>query len=215
MEHALSHCERLGLNVIPLIQRDKRPALRSWFQYQQTATTQEQRARWFSRPANIGIVTGAVSDLIVVDCDTVEVWRRLVAAEPRFQQTLTVRTGRGMHIYIRPDGETASTAFVLDGVTNHVKGDGGYVVGFGSVHPSGALYEAVNAFDPIRYSVPALLSLLRSIGAAVGRSSHGGKGRSAQQFPDPGDASVAELFEAWKIQARRRLDEGGHVARSV
>jgi hypothetical protein len=58
-----------GLNVIPVIHKDKRPAL-AWEEYHTRKSTQEEIAEWFNRPANIGIVHGAVSDnYITLDLD--------------------------------------------------------------------------------------------------------------------------------------------------
>src|SRR5690606_33283679 len=62
---------RRGWSVIPLRPREKRPDIRSWAKYQQQAASVEQVQRYWERhpDANIGIVTGAVSGLVVLDVD--------------------------------------------------------------------------------------------------------------------------------------------------
>ena len=70
--HAAEYVER-GWSVIPL--RGKRPAIPSWTEYQTRRPTQDEIRSWFSNssgstPPNIGIVTGSISGLVVVDCDT-------------------------------------------------------------------------------------------------------------------------------------------------
>lgn len=58
-----------GLNVIPVIYKDKRPAL-AWEEYHTRQSTPEEIGEWFSRPMNLGIVHGAVSDnYITIDLD--------------------------------------------------------------------------------------------------------------------------------------------------
>ncbi|OYU73025.1 MAG: hypothetical protein CFE32_22070, partial [Alphaproteobacteria bacterium PA3] len=53
--------------------------------------------------------------------------------------TIMVRTGKGRHIYFRhPGGKIANRAGFLPGMD--IRGDGGYIVGPGSIHPSGASY---------------------------------------------------------------------------
>src|SRR5713101_1838848 len=74
-----------GLSVIPLdhpaetTQTDpkrigKVPALSSWKRFQDTHATDDNLLEWFGngRCRNIAIVTGAVSNVVVVDCDTPE-----------------------------------------------------------------------------------------------------------------------------------------------
>ena len=61
-----------GYSVIPLRLDNKKPALNSWLEYQTRRPTDEEVYRWFGGSAkrNIGIITGAVSGLCVVDLDS-------------------------------------------------------------------------------------------------------------------------------------------------
>ena len=192
--------EALGLNLIPLIYRDKRPALPAWAEYQERQSTSEERAAWFSRKRNVGIVCGAVSDLLVVDCDNPEVYAALIAAEPAFARAMQVRTGRGVHIYLRPEGEAKTMPFVLCGVTNHLKSDGGYVVAAPSIHPSGARYELALNDGPLSYSVAQLLELLRGLGAEFRALTPVRRKRAPKvAHPEPEeDVDVYELYRRWK-----------------
>jgi len=88
-----------GWSVLPLC--GKRPAVASWREYQTRRASLDELRTWFSRDnANVGVVTGAMSGLVVVDCDTPDdarFWQK------RFPQTpLAVATGRGgSHYYYR------------------------------------------------------------------------------------------------------------------
>lgn len=124
---------RFGLRVFPVAPRGKKPLLRGW-QSSATSDPDVAEAIWASRPeANIGVACGG--GLIVVDTDTPageEAVRELGVAK-----TATVTTGRGRHFYLR--GESRNRTDLLPGVD--VRGAGGYVVGPGSLHPSGTEYR--------------------------------------------------------------------------
>ncbi|MCB1116040.1 MAG: bifunctional DNA primase/polymerase, partial [Chlamydiia bacterium] len=69
LEAARSYVAR-GFSVIPIRANGKRPA-EDWEQYQHTLPTGEQLTEWFdTTDLNIGIVTGAVSGIYVIDVDT-------------------------------------------------------------------------------------------------------------------------------------------------
>ena len=68
---------------------------------------------------------------------------RYAASSARPSPTFTVRTGKGLHYYFEPPAgvalgnrEGSFTTFQID-----VRGQGGYVVGPGSLHAGGARYE--------------------------------------------------------------------------
>ncbi len=57
-----------GLSVIPLLSGGKKPAIESWLPYQSKIASAEQIIEWFSgQDYNLGIITGEISDLTVVD----------------------------------------------------------------------------------------------------------------------------------------------------
>lgn len=90
---------------------------------------------------NYGILTGPVSDLLVIDVDTED--SAAVFAGWDLPETLTVRSGRssgvGRHFYYRWPADLVRVPNRLDGV--ELKGPGRQVVGPGSMHPSGRRYE--------------------------------------------------------------------------
>ena len=122
------HLYRLGFSVIPL-RADKRPAVR-WKRYQHEHATPADLDHWFGledfRP---GIVCGAVSGLVVVDCDAWETARR-VEGSPG-SSPLRQRTRRGVHFGYRlaPDDETRNQQRV-GGLPIDIRGNGGYVVAY-------------------------------------------------------------------------------------
>ena len=97
---------------------------------------------WQQDPSrNIGIATGE-SDLCVLDFDSqqdIPDWLKEI-------KTYKVKTSRGVHIYFR--GARPGTKLrVGDKVVGDIKSIGGYVLGEGSIHPTGAVYEAIDGSE--------------------------------------------------------------------
>ncbi len=141
LKEALRYLE-MGLSVIPLRHKDKKPLI-SWDDYQKRRPQEWEVKEWWATwpDANIGIVTGRVSGLVVVDVDGekgLETAKRL-----GLPKGPTVKTGKGYHRYFRHPGNGRVSNFQcrssLEGVD--LRGDGGYVVAPPSIHESGKHYE--------------------------------------------------------------------------
>lgn len=116
-------------------------------------TRAELKKLFVERPsANFGIITGAASRLIVLDVDGPEGEMSLDMLEEvngSLPKTVTVRTGRGRHLYFRTNaGESIRNTAGKLGIGLDVRGNGGYVVGVGSIHPGGAMYRYATGFTP-------------------------------------------------------------------
>jgi hypothetical protein len=102
--------------------------------------------RWLL--ANVGVRTGAVSGLVVIDIDPqhggLETIRRIHAEHP-LPQGLRVRTGSGgWHLYFaHPGHRISNSAGTVLGPGVDVRGDGGYVIAPPSNHVSGGKYRWV------------------------------------------------------------------------
>jgi hypothetical protein len=137
-----------GIAVIPIIYKDKKPAV-AWKPYVQTLPTEQELKSWFINDlSNYAIICGW-RNLAVIDFDTVSEyaqWRLWAADQGGAAKMISelayrVTTARGMHVYIRllESMRTLKIPNRLD-----VKCSGGYVLGAGSIHPSGAEYTAMN-----------------------------------------------------------------------
>jgi replicative DNA helicase len=112
-----------------------------WKEYQDRHPTEQEINQWFddSPDANIGIITGKISNLVVFDLDS-EGAVEYAEDEGGFPDTVKVKTGKGYHIYMQYPG------FEVRGSVNKkldidIRADGGYVVAPPSVHGSGNIYE--------------------------------------------------------------------------
>jgi len=117
---------------------------------------------WDSRKhLNVGIATGEKSGIFVIDIDSDEGlinFQNLLGVD-KLPSTLTVKTAKGYHIYYKyPDEPVITKSRILDGVD--VRGDGGYVIGPGSNHASGAVYEFINPLADIEVAPDAVLELV-------------------------------------------------------
>ena len=126
---------------MPVQARSKLP-VGKWARFQHERATSDEITHWQRAGFNAGIVTGAISNIVALDCDSleaVEEAHRLGVAP----DTVTVRTAKGAHFYFRHPGVPVpnKTRF-LPGMD--LRGDGGFVVAPGSIHPDGAAYEWIN-----------------------------------------------------------------------
>lgn len=115
-----------GFSIIPL-GINKRPLINSWKQYQETRTTEKEFLEWLEKypQMQLGIVTGKISGLVVVDIDD---YKKDFKIEIDLPQTVTVKTGSGgTHYYYKYPNEEVPNA--ADAVKKwDIRGDGGYVV---------------------------------------------------------------------------------------
>jgi len=120
---------------------------------------------WFGEdapPANIGVVTGEISGITVIDIDIgegkfgAETWAELIRehGEP---QTLTAETGSGgMHALFKYNSALKTSSNTL-GKGVDCRNDGGYIVAAPSRHRSGGVYKWLNWGDELA-TLPAHLS---------------------------------------------------------
>ncbi len=177
LDHALFYAGR-GFSVIPIQPGGKRPLVR-WQRFQSERPDEATIRRWLRRwpEANLAIVTGAVSDLVVLDVDPAHGGDdSLAALERRFgrlPETVEVLTGGGgRHLWFRhPGGFFPNRAGIRPGLD--IRGDGGYVVVPPSLHPSGRRYLFEVDHHPEDVEVAPMPDWLRDLDSlGVHRSGH-------------------------------------------
>src|SRR5829696_9163515 len=141
---------RRGWSPIPLKPRSKEPNLRELRPYLTRKATKEELDAW---PwSGVGIVTGHVSDVLVLDVDGPEGEAEL--KKYRHPATPTARTaGGGLHLYFRHPEQYVRTGIrVAPGLD--VKASGGYVVAPPSVGENGRAYEWILSPDDAELADP-------------------------------------------------------------
>ena len=115
----------------------------SWKQYQTQRRAFNEIG--FQQGENAGIVTGEISNLLVLDIDNEELFKSACEQQGwTVPETFEVTTGKGRHLYFNypQDGRRYRNIAQGEKYGIDARGDGGYVVAPGSVHlERGTLYR--------------------------------------------------------------------------
>lgn len=144
-DQAIEYVE-LGFSVIP-VRPDKRPLIR-WQEYQQKRANKRQIRKWWSQwpNANVGIVTGSISGIMVVDVDSQTGHDTLNNYLPENLLTPVVNTpSGGWHYYFRYKKGLVNRARTITDCD--VRTDGGYIVAPGSCGKNGLAYSWLKNLD--------------------------------------------------------------------
>lgn len=205
LEYALEYLSR-GWSVIPIDPEGKTPYV-EWSRYQVERPSVAEVKGWFSwDEMNIGVVTGKVSGIVVVDVDASRGGLDTMASLS-LQSNYMVRTGGGgIHLYYAyPESvsKVKNTVDIFPGVD--IRGDGGYVVAPPSLHQSGVRYEWIsygtNGVSPLP---PAILDKI--VAKAQDSPKEPPNPLGSKVLPlDVADKVVGELAPFWTEGKRHSL----------
>lgn len=153
-------CRGRGYSIIPVKKSDKRPLIK-WTEYQKRLPTHEEIKDWYRQwpNANIALITGALSGIMIVDVDTEKGQENLNEFLPDSLIVPTLRTpGGGWHYYFQYKPGLVNKARVIDGVD--VRTDGGYAVIPPSLGPKGKNYEWMKGLKITDVDLPAMPDFL-------------------------------------------------------
>jgi hypothetical protein len=143
----------LGIRVHPLKPRSKKPYLPGYTRLATTDTA--QICAWWTKwpDANIGIITGAASNVIALDIDNrrggEQSLRMLEAQHVELPVTWQYSTADGFRmLFLHPQGVQLRHGELAPGVELFSDLGNSNIVGPGSVHPTGHLYEWMDCYDP-------------------------------------------------------------------
>jgi len=113
---AALYYQKMGLSVIP-VSRDKRPKIK-WEPFQKVKADETMIRAWFKRwpNANIGIVTGNISGVTVLDADSDDAFALLNEYLPESFSTPTVKTPKGKHLYFQFTSEFSNAVKLLSDI---------------------------------------------------------------------------------------------------
>lgn len=141
MNRAIDYLNR-GFSIMPL-SKDKRPLLKTWKQFQTTHPSNTIVKYWWTQSpdANVGIITGRLSNLTVIDVDGnkggFESLKKL-----GISSQFVVVTGNGLHLYFQFNEKmkTWKEKWKKELPGLDVRSEGGYVMAPPSIHPNGRRY---------------------------------------------------------------------------
>ncbi len=171
LEAALKYAEK-GFSVIPVAQ-NKIPLIK-WEPYQKQRATKENIQTWWKDhpQANIGLVTGEISNLLVVDCDTPESTQRIQETIPENLIVPCEKTPRGgMHFFFSHSEGFVNRAKVA--IDTDIRTSGGYCAVAPSINGNGRRWEwvvSLHDFDPPEIAI-GLKALLKDNNNSLYRES--------------------------------------------
>jgi hypothetical protein len=160
---------RRGWSVLPIVPATKKPPKDfRWAEYQKRLPTEEEIEQWWRDRPNlgVGIITGKVSNLIVLDVDT----NKGADANSVYEQYPTgvvSRTGSGgghfFYQYPKDRDHVPNVVGRENGRPNglDLRADGGYVVAPPTLHPSGRRYRWIENDRPKAMPTPLLSRVLQ------------------------------------------------------
>ena len=128
-----------GFSVMPLKKLEKRPSLSNWKFLQERLPTRDEIESWFGYhpDLNIGIITGEISGISVLDLDHAKKeeddhgWENLKKGGwifPSKEETPIIKTPHGYQIYYDYDKDMPTTTNFFGYKNVDTRNDGGYVV---------------------------------------------------------------------------------------
>lgn len=204
---ALKYLKQLHYSVFP-VNQDKKPLIK-WEPYQKRLPTEEEINNWWNKfpNANIGIATGIISGIAVIDLDEVE------KAKPVLQELISdslvfpiVKTpSGGEHWYFTcTDGNIRNNVRIIPGAD--FRGNGGYVVAPPSVNGNGGAWKWTNNINPTNTHLPFLpLQYKEYLSINVLKGEYEGGKEVVDR--NPVSTTVYKMFEKG-----RRDDDIFHVA---
>lgn len=131
-----------------LFLRECKKPLLGWKEYQDRLPTVDEVNNWFNMnpEANIGIITGAISNLVVfdLDSDAAVQYAEELGGFPEY--TVKVKSRRGYHIYMRHPGFNVKNQ-VSEKLEIDIRADGGLIMAPPSTHGSGSQYQWAEGFS--------------------------------------------------------------------
>jgi hypothetical protein len=184
LQWALFYAEEMEFSIIP-IRQDKKSHIK-WQEFQERRATSDEIEGWWRKwpDAMIGIVTGKVSNLFVIDCDSRDGYDLFVDYLPDYFPLPMAKTPRGgRHLYFSyEDLELTVGVKVLPDVD--YRGEGGYVIAPRSVNDSGGKYSWFKDCRIENIDLPALPDALNNLFIDIYRGNASSDAQKSQSATD-------------------------------
>lgn len=197
--------QEMAFSVIP-VQKNKKPYI-AWEKYQQERASIEQIKEWWEKypTANVGVVTGVISGIDVIDIDSSEALTALETFLPENLITPIAKTpGGGWHYYHKSTGLGNSVGFIKD---CDFRGIGGYIVAppsQGENEKPYAWLTSLSIFELMPADIPEnIIKLLKS-------AARGTQDSSDTQQPLPSSDWLARAMRGVKAGERNAI--GAEIA---
>jgi hypothetical protein len=150
----------LGFSVLPINPQNKNPFIK-WKEFESRIAAEDEIREWWRKWPNamLGIVTGTISGVVVVDIDEPKGAEELSKIIPDSLLIPTVKTPRGgQHLYFKsPTPAIGNNTRIVPGCD--FRGEGGYIIAPPSMNGEGNAYEWVQGLSFAEASPPPLPEL--------------------------------------------------------
>jgi len=148
---------KMGFSLFPA-GKDKKPAVTEWKKYQTRFPTDKEIAAWERAKYNIAIVTGKLSNLLVIDTDNAKATAEFEELLGDLFEAPIVKTPRGgRHYYFRLDSRFPSNKTLLgESKKIDIRSEGGYVLAPKSRTKDGAYTWTKNSHI-MKITIPELV----------------------------------------------------------
>ena len=154
--------KRTEFRFVLVSKRAKAPVEKQWTTINNYRVDNQKLRNWLAQSGNYGVCCG-YGGLVVVDSDDPLIAER---SQERLGVTFRVRSGsgRGFHDYFTVEGMHKKEIFEPDGKhLGEAQFVGQMVIGPGSMHPSGGIYEIVNDTPICNVTVEKFTSAFRDV----------------------------------------------------
>jgi hypothetical protein len=116
----------IGYSIMPI--GDNKKPLIGWEEFQDRKAEPKEIVEWWRKypAANVGIITGSISKIFVVDFDSNDARSKINEHLPAGFETVEAKTPKGHHMYFCYDNMIKNSVGILPSVD--IRGEGGYVV---------------------------------------------------------------------------------------
>jgi len=205
-----------GYSVIPILppqadskgkDKAKKPPI-GWLPYQTQKATENEIEQWFTNKPDmrLGIVTGRISNLTVVDCDIPEAIEQIESMLPEnFRVPIAISPRGGRHYYFQHEAQIPNKAGVAIGIDT--RSEGGYIIAPPSAGLNGKGYVWLEGCKISDIEVPAINSSLLSffLKTRASASSMPSVGPGSLSFAEPGRDDT--LFHLAHYLAKAEMPE--------
>ena len=167
-----------------------------WKRFQTERATIRDLEDNFARPGNVFIITGAISGLVVLDCDNeaaLRHWEEKIGKDV-LDATTAVKTSKGMHFYFSlPEGKSVrNTGYDVEGdeAKWDIRGEGGGVIAPPSIHESGHVYRWTRGPEHLQPCPEAILEASPVAGGVNGDTTRSILTHLLQNPPSEGGRNV-------------------------
>ena len=160
VEAALAY-RKIGWAAIPIRPKQKYPYCR-WGQYQKRLPEEAEIKKWWKiwPDAHVGLVTGAVSNVAVLDFDSADALEHFKITVCDLPDTIIQKTGKGHHYFFTcPEGLRTHVGMIQN---VDLKAEAGIAILAPSIHANGKQYTWTN-LNPIEFGINDLLDMPKEV----------------------------------------------------